>query len=333
MWQVRPIQNCDLPGLEALLRTNPLRLSTLSTDQGKLAASIAAAQRGFAGQDEFATLLFVLQDSEGQLLGICGIQPYAGADEPFYSYRIDELIHASRHLGIHQRQSVLYLSHELTGLTSLCSFALHPALRETDVFDLLARSRLLYIAAHRPAFAAELICEVQGIWDDAGESVFWKSVGELFFGLDFITADEQCALHGKTMIAELLPAYPVYNTLLPEPAQQAVASSHPAAARTIAWLRAEGMEKTRFVDPFDAGPTYRGPLDRLTSLLAIRPLHGLVASASDGGTEWLVSQGHGVTFRCVLLKGELRDDVLYCNGVCSLDEDRPALALPRERQP
>ncbi|MEX1198602.1 MAG: arginine N-succinyltransferase [Pseudohongiellaceae bacterium] len=333
MWQVRPIQDDDLPGLEALLQANSLRLSTLSTDRGKLEESIASARRGFSGQSELATLLFVLQDGEGRQRGICGIQPRAGADEPFYSYRIDELIHASRHLGIHQRQSVLYLSHELTGLTSLCSFALHPALRDTGSFDLLARSRLLYIAAHRPAFADELICEVQGIWDEAGESVFWRSVGELFFGLDFITADEQCALHGKTMIAELLPAYPVYNTLLAEEAQQAVARPHPGAVRTTEWLEREGLEKTRFVDPFDAGPTWRGRLDRMTSLRAIRPVSRLVSDASGADTGWLVSQGSGEDFRCVSLRGELRDDVLYCNGPCPLDGEAPALVLPQEVQP
>ncbi|WLD57746.1 arginine N-succinyltransferase [Salinispirillum sp. LH 10-3-1] len=330
MWQVKPIDARDLPALEALLHANPLRLSTLPPVRDQLAERISTAQQGFAGLDSMATLLFGLHDDDGHLLGISGIQPYAGADEPFYSYRIDELVHASRHLSINQRQSVLYLSHELTGQTSLCSFSLTAALRGTAAFDLLSRSRLLYMAAHRHAFADELICEIQGIWDGAGQSLFWKSVGQLFFGLDFITADHQCSLHGKTVIAELLPPYPIYTTLLPEAVQEAIGEAHPGAQRTINWLAHEGLSKTRFVDPFDAGPTFRGVLDDLTSMQAIRPVQAVQAGTPAAPTPWLVSQGEGADFQCVLVQGEMIDDVLHCAGELTLAANTPSLALPLE---
>lgn len=332
MWQVRPLGTGDLAAVEALLQNNALRLSTLPADRDNLAANIEAARRGFEGKDALASLLFGLHDDTGALHGISGIQPYAGGDEPFYSYRIDELVHASRRLGINQRQMVLYLSHELTGLTSLCSFALSAELRATPVFHLLSRSRLLYIATHRHAFADELICEIQGIWDDSGQSLFWKSVGELFFGMDFITADEQCALLGKTVIAELLPAYPVYNTLLPEHVQHVIARPHLGAATTTDWLLSEGMFKTRFVDPFDAGPTYRGKLELLTSMKAIRLFDSVQTASADPGLDghWLVSQGEGVDFCCAMLRGRLQDGILCCTEKTSVLPDMPGLALPLE---
>ncbi len=332
MWQVRPLGSQDLAAVESLLQSTTLRLSTLPDNREKLAQSIDAAAQGFAGKDKLATLLFGLQDGEGALQGICGIQPYAGADEPFYSYRIDELVHASRHLGINQRQTVLYLSHELTGLTSLCSFVLGPAFRATPLFHLLSRSRLLYMAAHRHAFADELICEIQGIWDDQGQSLFWKHVGELFFGMDFITADQQCALHGKTVIAELLPAYPVYNTLLPADVQKVIARHHPATQRTIDWLQAEGMYKTRFVDPFDAGPTYRGKLERMASMQAIRMFDSinLQNSVTEHSSPWLVSQGQGADFVCMMLSGHLQDGVFHCAKSAMLDHGTPGLLLSLE---
>lgn len=332
MWQVRPLDCGDLAAVECLLQTTTLRLSTLPDNREKLAQSIAAARQGFAGKDKLATLLFGLQDGDGILQGICGIQPHAGADEPFYSYRIDELVHASRHLGINQRQTVLYLSHELTGLTSLCSFVLAPALRATPLFHLLSRSRLLYMAAHRHAFADELICEIQGIWDDQGQSLFWKHVGELFFGMDFITADQHCALHGKTAIAELLPAYPVYNTLLPEDVQTVIANHHPATQRTIDWLQAEGMHKTRFVDPFDAGPTYRGKLEHMASIQAIRPFDSISKhqSTTEHSSSWLVSQGEGANFVCMILSGHLQDGVFHCAQSAMLNDGTPGLLLSLE---
>lgn len=332
MWQVRPLDSGDLAAVDALLQSNTLRLSTLPAERENLAGSIEAARRGFSGADALATLLFGLHDEEDTLRGISGIQPRAGGEEPFYSYRIDALVHASRRLGIHQRQTVLYLSHELTGLTLLCSFALEPALRPTPAFHLLSRARLLYMAMHRAAFADELICEIQGTWDDRGQSLFWKSVGELFFGMDFITADRHCALHGKTVMAELLPAYPVYNTLLPEAVQQVIATPHPEAARTITWLTGEGMHRTRFVDPFDAGPTYRGKLEQLKSMRAIRTFGSIRATGQDPprAGDWLVSQGQGADFRCVLLRARLQDGVLHCRDSGPLGAGEPGLALPLE---
>jgi len=332
MWQVRPLGSEDLAAVESLLQTTTLRLSTLPDNRDKLAQSIDAAQQGFAGKDTLATLLFGLQDGDGRLQGICGIQPYAGADEPFYSYRIDELVHASRHLGINQRQTVLYLSHELTGLTSLCSFVLGSALKKTPLFHLLSRSRLLYMAAHRYAFADELICEIQGIWDDNGQSQFWKHVGELFFGMDFITADRQCALHGKTVIAELLPPYPIYNTLLPEEVQEVIARHHPATQRTIDWLQAEGMHKTRFVDPFDAGPTYRGKLEQMASMQAIQMFNSIniQESATEHSSQWLLSQGEGADFVCMMLTGYLQDGVFHCAESTMLNHGTPGLLLALE---
>ena len=327
MWTVKPIQARDLPALEAMLQANPLRLSTLPPARDQLAERIAKSEQGFAGLNSQATLLFGLHDQQGHLLGISGLQPFAGDDEPFYSYRIDELVHASRHLGIHQRQSVLYLSHELTGLANLCSFSLTQPLRNTSAFDLLSRCRMLYIAGHRHAFGDELVCEIQGIWDGNGQSEFWKNVGELFFGLDFITADHQCSLHGKTVIAELLPPYPIYTTLLSEPAQNAIARPHPGAGKTVAWLEQEGLKKTRFVDPFDAGPTWRGDLDELTSLRSIRPFGTVQQQANPpSATDWLVSQGEGESFRCKLAKGVLNDGVFSTET--PLDPDLPGLALP-----
>lgn len=332
MWHVKPIQAQDLGALEALLQDNPLRLSTLPPVRDQLAERIAEAEQGFAELDGNATLLFALHGDDGDLLGIAGIQPFAGGDEPFYSYRIDELVHASRHLGINQRQSVLYLSHELTGLTSLCSFSLAEPLRNTSAFALLGQSRLLYMAAHRHAFSDELVCEIQGIWDSEGQSIFWKNVGELFFGLDFITADHQCSLHGKTVIAELLPPYPIYTTLLSDAAQRAIAQSHPGAGKTVNWLEAEGLTKTRFVDPFDAGPTYRGQLDTMRSMQAIRPFSRVTEGPSDTTGEWLVSQGHGAHFRCTLVQGHCDDDTLTLSGAgaSGIDPTQPGLALPLE---
>jgi len=332
MWHVKPIQAQDLGALEALLQDNPLRLSTLPPVRDQLAERIAEAEQGFAELDGNATLLFALHGDNGELLGISGIQPFAGGDEPFYSYRIDELVHASRHLGINQRQSVLYLSHELTGLTSLCSFSLAEPLRNTSAFALLGQSRLLYMASHRHAFSDELVCEIQGIWDSEGQSIFWKNVGELFFGLDFITADHQCSLHGKTVIAELLPPYPIYTTLLSQAAQRAIAQSHPGAGKTVNWLEAEGLTKTRFVDPFDAGPTYRGPLDTMRSMQAIRPFSRVTEGPCETAGEWMVSQGQGTQFRCTLVQGHCDDDTLTLSGsgASVIDPTQPGLALPLE---
>ena len=60
--------------------------------------------------------LFVLEETaSGALLGTSSIVASAGYSEPFYAFRNDALIHASRELKVNRKIHALTMSHELTG--------------------------------------------------------------------------------------------------------------------------------------------------------------------------------------------------------------------------
>jgi hypothetical protein len=65
--------------------------------------------------------MFVLE-SAGEVVGTASISACAGFDEPFYSYRSETFVHASRTLKVNNRVHVLNICHDLTGMVQLCGF-------------------------------------------------------------------------------------------------------------------------------------------------------------------------------------------------------------------
>ncbi len=78
------------------------------------------AKVDFLGEEFY---LFVLEDTRtGELLGTSSIVASAGYSEPFYAFRNDALIHASRELKVNRKIHALTMSHELTGKSRLTGF-------------------------------------------------------------------------------------------------------------------------------------------------------------------------------------------------------------------
>lgn len=314
MWLVRPALPEDLEQIREIARTQEPRLSsTLPAQEDSLASKIEVSARSFAGQlakDEPGRYLFVLEDrQQGRIRGLAGIDAHAGNGQPFYNYRRDALIHASHELGVSRRVEVLYPSHALTGQTLLCSFRIDPELRGSDAFELLARSRLLFIASHRDRFDDRMVVEIQGVQTETGEVPFWDSLGRHFFDMDFETADRYSAMLSKTFIAELMPPNPIYVTLLSQAARKAMSQPHELARDTMELLLREGFHTSCFIDIFDAGPVLEARTDSLKTIVTSqgRVLH---AATEAQGEPCLIAAGEGSKFRCTLtdltenLKGE-----------------------------
>ncbi len=87
---VRPASLADLPALLLLARSAGAGLTTLPADAGRLGQRLEWAHRTFAGQAERADAdyLFVLEDSQGQVVGICALAGAVGMREPWYNYRL-----------------------------------------------------------------------------------------------------------------------------------------------------------------------------------------------------------------------------------------------------
>ena len=67
----------------------------------------------------------MLEDTDnGDLVGCSGIIAASGFRAPFYTFRNEMFVHASRELGLHNRIHVLSLCHDLTGHSLLAGFHL-----------------------------------------------------------------------------------------------------------------------------------------------------------------------------------------------------------------
>jgi arginine N-succinyltransferase len=282
MLVARAIRQQDLDGLLALARETGDGMTTLKADAHMLAARIELACASFAGTiaPELRDYVFVLEDtSTQQIVGVSAIKAAVGLDAPFYNYRIGTLVHSSAELQVFSRMETLYLSNDLTGSAELCSLFLHPAYRNGNNGRLLSKCRLLFIAQFPQLFGARLIAELRGFLQEDGRSPFWDSLGRHFFKMDFNRADDITALGKKSFIAELMPRYPLYVALLPEPAQAVIGQVHVDTAPARRLLEQEGMHFEGYVDIFDAGPVLQARISELRALRESRL--AVIAAATD----------------------------------------------------
>ncbi len=303
----RPARLADLDAIAHMARTAQPVLHSLPHDRDALEARIALSEDSFRADVDFPGeefYLFVLEDSAtGRLLGTSSIVAAAGYSEPFYAFRNDALIHASRELHVNRKIHALTMSHELTGRSRLAGFYIDPSLRGDAAAHLISRARMLYIAANRRRFTPEVFSLLLGVTDGNGVSPFWEAVGRKFFGRDFKDIEVASGGRSRTFIAEVMPTWPIYVPLLPEAAQRVLGEPDPSTLLAYEIHMEEGFEPDRYVDIFDAGPVLTANVDRTASVLgnatrAVREVSEM-PRVVDAAT-YLVASNRAGEFRCVL---------------------------------
>ncbi|MCC8401493.1 arginine/ornithine succinyltransferase subunit alpha [Paraburkholderia sp. MMS20-SJTN17] len=304
---VRPGRLADLDALEQMARTAQPVLHSLPHDRRALEARVALSEDSFRAEVDFPGeefYLFVLEDSEtGKLMGTASIVAAAGYADPFYVFRNDALIHASRELHVNRKIHALTMSHELTGKSRLAGYYIDPSLRGDAAAQLMSRARMMYIAANRKRFTPEVFSLLLGVTDENGVSPFWEAVGRKFFGRDFADIEVESGGRSRTFIAEVMPTYPVYVPLLPEAAQRVLGEPDANALLAYEIHIEEGFETDRYVDIFDAGPVLTAQVDRSVSVRHNETRVVREGPATHGQTYLIAHNGAGGEFRCVL--GEL----------------------------
>jgi arginine N-succinyltransferase len=305
---VRAARLADLDEIAQMARTARPILHSLPHDRDALRARIAASEDAFRadvtspGEESW---LFVLEDADtGRLLGTSGVVAAAGYPEPFYVFRNDALIHASRELRVNRRIHALTMSHELTGMSRLAGFYVDPSLRGGPAAPLISRARMMYVAMHRRRFASQVFSLLLGVTDEAGVSPFWEAVGRKFFGRDFREIEVASGGRSRTFIAEVMPAYPLYVPLLPADAQRVLGVPDPSARVAYEIHLEEGLEPDRYVDIFDAGPVLTAQTDRIASVAdgetrVVRERRDGDGEA-EGVAHLVASEGTSHDFRCVI---------------------------------
>ena len=139
---VRPIQESDLDSLFHLASSVGVGMNSLPADKDFLAKKIDRAVKSFHQNlpKEQASYLFVLANSDNQVLGVCGIEASIGWDEPWYTYRISQKVHACQDINIYSNTPTLFLTNDQIGYSELCSLLLHPDARGKKNGPLLSLS-------------------------------------------------------------------------------------------------------------------------------------------------------------------------------------------------
>lgn len=254
---VRSVRPTDLDSLLELARKAGPGMTTLKADRATLAERLARVAGTLAGETPLARqgYLFVMEDTDsGMVVGTAGIETAVGLDQPFYSYRQGLMVHASRELGVWKRMPTLYLSHDLTGYSELCTLFLDADYRRDGNGPLLSRARFLFIAEFPERFAERICAEMRGHFDEDNRSPFWEALGKHFFAMEFEQADMLVSLGKKAFLAELMPRHPVYVAFLPEAAQRCIGLTHRDTVPARRLLETEGLRFENHIDIFEAGP-------------------------------------------------------------------------------
>ncbi|MEL7938119.1 arginine/ornithine succinyltransferase subunit alpha [Pseudomonas delhiensis] len=295
MLVMRPAQVADLQQVQRLAADSPVGVTSLPDDAERLKEKILASEASFAAEVSYngeESYFFVLEDTQtGQLVGCSAIVASAGFSEPFYSFRNETFVHASRELKIHNKIHVLSLCHDLTGNSLLTSFYVRRELVNTPIAELNSRGRLLFMASHPERFADAVVTEIVGYSDEQGESPFWNAVGRNFFDLNYSEAEKLSGLKSRTFLAELMPHYPIYVPLLPDEAQEAMGQVHPRAQITFDILMREGFETDNYIDIFDGGPTLHARTSGIRSIAQSRLVPVRIGEVPKATRSYLVTNG------------------------------------------
>lgn len=314
MMIIRPITHADLPALLGLAKSTGVGLTTLPPNEVELTKRVAAAVASFAGAAQQADeiFLFVLEDTAAKrVVGTCGLATAVGLRQPWYSYRVGLVVHASQELGLFTRTQTLFLSNDHTGHTELCSLFLDAAYRRDGNGQLLSKSRLLFLGQHRARFSKKIIAELRGVSDDAGKSPFWESLGRHFFSMEFSQADYLTGIGKKSFVAELMPKHPLYSSFLTPDAQAVIGKPHPHTVPAMRMLESEGFRYEGYVDIFDAGPTVECDVDDVDAVarsLVFKTAISASPPAADA-VSYLVSNTHLGNYRATLVKSLPSGDI------------------------
>jgi arginine N-succinyltransferase len=291
MMVIRPIRAADFPALYDMAVESGHGFTSLPVNDELLQRKITRSEQSFqkkvsAPLDE--GYLFVLEDTaSGQICGTSAIEAAVGLDDAFYHYHLGKVVHASRALGVYKTVDILTLCNDYTGATELCTLFLREHRREKNNGKLLSRFRFLFMAEFRQRFADRVIAEMRGVSDENGNSPFWQWLQDHFFSVDFPTADYLTGIGQKVFIAELMPKYPIYVSLLSKEAQAVIGKVHEKTRPALQLLQSEGFSTSGYVDIFDAGPTVEAKLEHIRSARNSRRLQVRIAPVS-GGQPYLV---------------------------------------------
>ena len=256
---VRQIRKTDLDGLHKLAKKAGTGITTLQDDKKLLRKRLEHTLYSFektVDSPSGESYLFVMEDENNKLVGICGILSKVGGYEPFYTYVMTTETHNSKDLNVRSNVEILKLEKKYSGPTEIGSLYAHPNARGNG--KLLSFSRFLYIAEYLDRFEDEVIAELRGVVTTRGHSPFYEYCMKHFFKIDYMTAD-YLSMKNKQFIEDLMPNHPIYVDLLPKNVRDVFGKVHKNTEPAKGMLEKQNFSFNGEIDIFEAGPTYSCP--------------------------------------------------------------------------
>jgi arginine N-succinyltransferase len=331
---LRNAAESDLDAIHELASGIGAGMTTLKPDRDALRERLAVAAASFAGDIALADAdyLFVLEDvARGRICGVSAIKGAVGVAAPFYNYHISTSVHASAETGLVNRFQSLHLTHDMSGLSELCSLYLHPDYRQAWNGRLLSKARFLFLAQFPELFSRKIFAEMRGFVDQDGASPFWESVGRPFFGMDFQEADDRCGAGDRLFIEQLMPRLPLYTHLLGAEARAAIGTTHPDTAPARRLLEQEGLHFDGYIDIFDGGPVLQANLHDLRAARESRLLLAGQGQAA-GGVSCLVASTLKHRYRVIVAEADPQAGIVLlpqaAREALALEKGAPVRVLP-----
>ena len=273
--QARASDRAHLLRLAELLNTINLPAETEAMDQ--LLADSEAAFNGSSIPDQ--AMFFILEDSDGNVCGCSNVIAHHGSPKAPHTYfDVIEEDRYSRDLGRLFSHLVLRLGTSFHPRTEIGGLVLEPSHRGKGVGSLLSRARFQYIAAYRERFCERILAELLPPFDPDGSSPLWKALGRRFTGLEYREAD-RLSINQKEFIEDLFPRGDIYVSLFDEATHRVIGVVGEKTKGVEVMLRREGFRYQRRIDPFDGGPHYGAPTDRVRSVRLTRSCRALARAS------------------------------------------------------
>lgn len=283
MLVIRPIEQRDFPTLKQFAIESGHGFTSLPVNDELLQNKLNLSIDSFAHRTKGESLyFFVAQDSDtGEVVGTCAIDGAVGLSSPFYNYLLGKQVHSSTRLGIYNVVETLTLTNDYTGVSELCSLFLRESARRGVNGRLLSKCRFLFLAEFSELFNHRILAEMRGVSDEKGNSPFWCWLQEHFFSMDFSTVDYLSGIGRKGFIADLMPKFPIYVSLLSKEAKSVIGVTHDNTRPALRMLEEEGFRWRGYVDIFDAGPSVECELSQIHSVRTSRRLKVCILEQHD----------------------------------------------------
>ena len=249
----------------------------LADDRHYLWSLLHVSEASFAGDlpKEEARYLFVLENTDHREIIGCSLilAKHGTRASPHLYLDLFTEKRTSRTLGRTVTHRCLKFGKETDGPTEVGGLVLKPHFRRHRHRHGLQLSwvRFLYMALHPARFQRRVLVEFLPPLrpGKGGGNPFWDALGSRFLSLSYHEADH-LSITDKEFILSLFPKEKIYCDLLPKEVLHSLGQVGPQGIHACHALQRIGFRYLNQVEPFDGGPYYGAPVDRISIIRKAR---------------------------------------------------------------